>query len=159
MTLFGGLPENVERDLHELQQDARGIRDYLREIAFLLRLAVVGIPATGAHISQVGGNKMITGVPLGGTGTFKATLTPPGGQLQRGSTPQWATGDASVTLTPSSDGMQVDAAVASTETLTSFGLTFSAVGSDGNPFTASTSVPILAAAVVPATGATIDQIA
>jgi len=161
MALFDlNLPDGIVRILHQLQQDVADIAGSVREIAFLLRLAVVGIPAERIRITQIGGKKnMITGVPLGGAGTFAVTPIPPNGKLQTGSVPQWTTGDTSVTLTPAADGLSCVANVAAGETLPSFGLTCTATSSDGTPLTATVSVPILAAVVVPATALSIDQIA
>lgn len=153
------LPENVERDIHHIAQDLDALKSEFREIASLLRLFVVGIPTKGLRITQlIGGKDMsVTGVPLGGSGTFRVSPVPSNGQLS--SVPQWTTGDASVTLAPAADGLTCVATVASTETLTSFGLTVSAVSSDGAQLSQTTSVPVLAATPVPATGLQIDQIA
>jgi len=148
------LSDHDRKELHE----AVG---FLREIASLLRQLVIeeSRPATRAFIEQLGGLFMITGVQVGGTGKFQATFN---GALQAGAIPQWRTGDASVTLTPATDGLTCEVAVGAGETLPSFGLTVSGVASDGNPVTATVSVPVLPATPpppAPATSVTIDQIA
>jgi hypothetical protein len=160
MSLFDlRLPDHVERDIHSIAQSLRDIVGEAREFVSLFRLFVVRTPVSEVHISQVSGGKMgvITGVPVGGTGHFVATPIPANGQFQAGSVPRWSTGDPSVTLTPSTDGLSVDANVSATETLPSFGLTFDGVSSNGNAINKTVTVPILAAAPVPATDVDITQ--
>lgn len=112
------------------------------------------------RISQLqGGIEMaITGVVLGGQGSFQETPLPPGSQLPSGITPVWSTTDTSVTLTPSSDGTTCGAAVAATDTNTSFPLTVTASAAlpDGTTPISTVTVPILPP---PVTGFQIDQTA
>jgi hypothetical protein len=147
-------------DLHLSDRDREELHDIvesLREITSLLRRAVLGISATTGTITQIGiGEPMIIGVKVGLSGTFQVTWN---GAIKQGST-TWKTGDPSVTLTASPDGdtTKVIATVATGETLPSFGLTASAVSSDGSTITSDASIPVLAN-VPPATGGTIDQLA
>lgn len=96
----------------------------------------------------------ITGVKLGGSGTFSAT--PVGGTLPPGVVPVWSTSDSLVTLTPAADGLSCQAAVASTDTNPSFPLTVQATLPDGTQPSGTATVPILPSEV---TGFTIDQTA
>jgi hypothetical protein len=112
------------------------------------------------EIKQIGGSGMaITGIVLGATGTFTETPSPAGGALQAGNIPVWTSDDTLTTLTPSADGSSVAVATSTSDTATSFNLTVSGVASDGTAITSSVNVPLLPAAVVPATGFTINQTA
>lgn len=111
--------------------------------------------AKSFEIKQIGGSGMaITGIVLGATGTFTGT---PNGALQAGNIPVWTADDPNVALTPSPAGTGVAAATSTTDTATSFNLTESGVASDGTPISSTVNVPLLPAAVVPATGFDIEQ--
>lgn len=98
----------------------------------------------------------ITGVKVGGAGTFTETPLPAGATLPAGVIPVWSTTDTLVTLTPSTDGTSVVANVGATDTNPSFPLTVTATLPDGTTPTATVTVPILAQEV---TGFQIDQTA
>ena len=68
---------------------------------------------------------MITGVPVGGSGTFQESVVPTNAALPAGAsiTITWTVDDPLVTLAPSADGTSVVASVAATDTSTSFNLT------------------------------------
>jgi hypothetical protein len=146
------LPESVRHDIHE-------IRECLCKIARLFEQFVLH-PATGLQLAQIiGGSTMpITGVQAGATGVFQETPQPVGGALQAGAVPVWTVDDPTVTLTPSTDGTQVAAAVPATSTAASFNLTATTTSSNGSTITGTANVPVLPAAVTPATSLQIDQL-
>jgi hypothetical protein len=76
------------------------------------------------QISQLG-ETMITGVPVGGSGTFVESFVPSNAALPAGAvlSVTWTVDDPLVTLAPSADGTSVVASVAATDTATSFNLT------------------------------------
>jgi hypothetical protein len=139
----------------------REIAVSLRNIAFCLCKLVLPSPALGFKIQQQaeGESMAITGVPVGGTGTFVAVTAPPGSALQAGSIPVWTVDDTLVSITPSADGFSVNASVGAADTAASFNLTISGVSSNGSAISTVTNVPILPAAVVPATGFAVNQTA
>lgn len=149
------------RLLREIREQQKCDHNLLEEILRLEKEILHFVkprPAQGFSISQKGASNMaITGVPLGGTGTFTETPTPAGGQLQAGNIPVWTVDDTLVTLTPSADGTSVTCAVDPSDTGTSFNLTCSGVASDGTAISTAANVPILAAVPPPATGFEIDQ--
>jgi hypothetical protein len=71
------------------------------------------------------GKHMITGVPVGGSGTFQESFVPSNAALPAGAvlSVTWTVDDPNVTLAPSSDGSSVVASVAASDTATSFNLT------------------------------------
>ena len=94
------------------------------------------------------GETMITGVPVGGSGTFQESFVPTNAAMPAGSvlSVTWTVDDPLVTLTPSADGTSVVASVDIKDTATSFNLT--AVGNSAVFFPAAigsgpVSVPIL----------------
>jgi hypothetical protein len=102
---------------------------HLREIAFCLcdiaktlRQLIPPKP-TSLQISQ--GGFMITGVPVGGSGTFVESFVPSNSALPAGAvlSVTWTVDDPLVTLAPSADGTSVVASVAASDTATSFNLT------------------------------------
>lgn len=103
------------------------------------------------------------GVALGTTGYFSASTLPLASKLKLGTAPSFTTGDTSVTLSASPDGdpFKVAAAVALTETLTSFGITVSGTSLDGTAISSNFSIPVLPAGTtggVPATAFDLIQI-
>jgi hypothetical protein len=98
----------------------------------------------------------ITGVPLGGQGTFVETPLPTGDSLPAGVIPVWTCPDNLVTLTPSSDGTSCVALVDASDTNTNFALTVSATLPDGTKPASTVNVPILPGEV---DGFTINQTA
>jgi hypothetical protein len=113
------------------------------------------------EIKQIGGNGMATpgiiGIVLGAVGTFTEVPAPVGGALQAGAIPTWTSDDTLTALTPSTDGTSVSVATSTSDTATSFNLTVSGVNSAGTAISTSVNVPLLPAAVTPATGFTITQ--
>jgi hypothetical protein len=97
------------------------IEHVLREILELLERVFRPI---ALQILQLG-DTMITGVPVGGSGTFVESFVPSNAALPAGAvlTVTWTSDDPNVTLAPSADGTQVVASVAATDTATSFNLT------------------------------------
>jgi hypothetical protein len=133
---------------------------FLHEIAMCVCKLVVPLPAKGFKISQLGGQGMaITGIPIGGMGSFKAVTDPPESALQAGNIPVWTSDDPLSSLTPSADGLSVNVAVANTDTGTSLNLTISGIASDGTAISTVTNVPLLPAAVTPAKGFVVSQTA
>lgn len=68
---------------------------------------------------------MITGVQVGGSGTFQESFVPTNAALPAGQqlSVTWTVDDPLVTLAPSADGTSVVASVDPTDTATSFNLT------------------------------------
>jgi hypothetical protein len=139
----------------------REIAVSLRNIAFCICRLVLPSPATGFKIQQQaeGESMAITGVPVGGTGTFVAVTDPPGSALQAGNIPAWTVDDTLVSITPSADGFSVNASVGAADTAASFNLTISGVSSNGSAISTVTNVPILPGVAVPATGFVVNQTA
>lgn len=106
---------------------------------------------------------MITGVPLGGSGTFVESFIPTNAALPAGQvlSVTWTVDDPNVTLAPSADGTSVVASVAATDTATSFNLT--ATGTSAalpGPITSgAVNVPILPAAAPLPTSLAVNQTA
>lgn len=98
----------------------------------------------------------ITGVKVGGQGTFTATPLPPGATLPQGVVPTWQASDPSVQLTPAADGLSTVAAVPAGATITSFDLSVAATLPDGSTPSGKVTVPVLSADV---TSFQIDQTA
>jgi hypothetical protein len=71
------------------------------------------------------GGKMITGVPVGGSGTFVESFVPTNAALPVGAVLSvvWTVDDPLVTLAPSADGTSVVASVGATDTAAAFNLT------------------------------------
>lgn len=107
---------------YEENRRLRHIEEVLERIEHLLRRLVHPLPVS-LKISQ-GGN-MITGVPVGGSGTFQESFVPTNAALPAGAsiTITWTVDDPLVTLAPSADGTSVVATVDPTDTATSFNLT------------------------------------
>lgn len=85
---------------------------------------------------------MITGVPVGGSGTFQEGLIPTNAALPNGASLSitWTVDDPNVSLAPSADGTSVVASVDPSDTATSFNLT--ATGNSAALPAAITSGPI-----------------
>jgi hypothetical protein len=116
--------------------------------------------ATSLNVFQIiGGNIMaILGIQKGAVGQFTGVPFPAGSSLQAGSVPTWSADDPNVTLTPSADGSAVAVQTSATDTASSFNLTQNAVSSSGASITSGpVNVPLLSAAVVPATAMTVNQ--
>jgi hypothetical protein len=109
-------------------------------------------PITNVRIFQRKGAKLmaITGITVGGQGTFQVEPVPSTASLPQGVTPQWTASDPSISLAASSDGTSVVASVPAGSTLTTFNLTV-VVGS----FQDTVPVPV----ITPLTGVTITQTA
>jgi len=149
-----GRNKTEQKELHVEREILEALECICRELS-LIREGLFPA-ATGFQIFQGEKGMPITGIVKGATGTFTETPTPAGGQLQAGSIPQWSSDDSLTTLTPSADGTAVSVATSATDPATSFNLTVTGVSSDGTKITATVNVP-LTAAVVPATGFTINQ--
>jgi hypothetical protein len=138
----------------------RQILHKLEEIAQLLTHQ--GKAATSVRIIQIGGS-MPTNLSIapGSTGTF---LGVPNGAVQAGSLPVWTTNDPNAVPTPNltadPTGNTVGVAVAATDTLASFVLTYTGVNSATPPatFSGSVTVTITPATPVPATAVVITQL-
>jgi hypothetical protein len=99
----------------------------------------------------------IVGTPLGGTSTFGLEPVGANGQpglLQAGNIPAYTVDDPNVALTPSADGSSVAAAVAATDTATSYNVTVSGINSLVVAISFTFNVPILPAVVPPEQPAT-----
>lgn len=107
----------LRREVHELQHRVNRLE---RELYHLLHPHHL---PTSLTILQ--GGTMITGVPVGGSGTFQESFVPTNAALPAGAsiTITWTVDDSNVTLAPSADGTSVVASVAATDTATSFNLT------------------------------------
>lgn len=88
----------------------------------LKRLPAIHLPI-GLAITQ--GGSMITGVQVGGSGTFVESFVPTNAALPAGAvlSVTWTVDDPLVTLAPSADGSSVVATVDPTDKATSFNLT------------------------------------
>lgn len=138
----------------------------LREIHRLLRKLVAELELPSAlAITQIDGgdNDMITGVQVGGSGTFQESFVPTNAALPAGATLSvtWTVDDPKVTLAPSPDGTSVVATVDPSDTATSFNLT--ATGTSAalpGPITSgAVNVPILPTPAPLPTSLSVDQIA
>jgi uncharacterized protein YejL (UPF0352 family) len=92
------------------------------------------------------GGNMVTGIQIGGSGTFQESFVPTNAALPAGQALSvvWTADDPLVTLAPSADGTSVVASVPATDTATSFNLT--ATGTSAalpSPITGTVNVPIL----------------
>ena len=111
------------------------------------------------HLRQLKGGKPmpITGVAAGATGTFQISLVPPTGvPLQSG--PVVAVDDSLVTITQPDSTLTFTAAVAASDTGTSFNLTITGVNGAGTPLSHVFNVPILPAPPVQVTDFGLDQL-
>jgi len=135
----------LEHILHEV----RSIRHFQQSVKEL-------------KISQFSGGfaMPITGVPVGGTGTFQESGLPAGSVFPTGTSFAWTSSDtANTTLTPSTDGTQVAVAVGSGATVGG-STTLSCVATlpGGGTVSGSATVPYLPAAVTVPTSIQIDQL-
>ena len=170
------IPANRTRDDRPADRDSPHYRR--DEEIFLLRriLSVLQrIAGDAEHLPRglvigqldiFGGSVMaITGVPVGGQGTFGETPQPPGSAFPTGTTFTWTSSDtANTSLTPSTDGTKVAMGVAAGATVgSSTVLTCSAQmpavgGTTPPPVTGSGTVPYMPAVVPTPTSMSIDQI-
>lgn len=115
------------------------------------------------QISDEGEIAMITGVAIGGKGTFVESFVPSNAALPAGAvlTVTWTADDPLVTLVPSSDGTSVVASVAATDTAKAFNLTAAGISTAlPGPITSGpVSVPILPAPPPLPTSLAINQTA
>ena len=151
--------DRIEAKLRHVLGELFEIRRREKEIARILRQLVLNESATGFVIFQEEGEliHMITGVPLGGSGSFSAT---PNGALQSGNVPSWTASDPAAVLTPSADGLSCGVAIPAADTTTSFTLIVSGVNSAGTSISStSANIPVLPAVPVPATAFDIEQTA
>jgi len=126
---------------------------------------------TGVEIIQLtGGTMSITGINVGGSGTFEADPVPSTSTFPAGTVNTWTADDPSITITPANpadpEDTQVIVTVPSTDTNTSFNLTVSAQMPPATPggtppaaLTNTVSVPIIPAPPQPPTGVVINQVA
>jgi hypothetical protein len=137
--MFGHGNEETNRRLHHIEEVLEDIRHLLRQFVHPHHLP------TSLQISQ-GGN-MITGVPVGGSGTFQESFVPTNAALPAGAsiTITWTVDDPLVTLAPSADGTSVVASVDPTDAAKAFNLTATGTSTAlPAPITSGpTSVPIL----------------
>jgi hypothetical protein len=174
------MPSMSHRDhelFEEVQRLARifeGMAESLWGIDFSLQQiagATPNKPQWAVKISQGGFNMAITGIPVGGQGTFEADAilngTADAAGFPAGSVDVWTVDDALVTLGPDSgpNNSQVVASVAATDTAASFNLTVSvqmptpAGGTAPAPLVMTVNVPITPGAVPVPTGVAITQVA
>jgi len=98
----------------------------------------------------------INGVPVGGTGTFQIGLVPPNGvPLQSG--PTVSADDTNVTLGPVGSDLSFTAAVAASDTGTSFNITVMGVNGVGTSISHVFNIPILAPPPVQVTDFSLNQ--
>ena len=128
--------------------------------------------STGFGLNQIQGGSMaakakgvLTGVPVGGSGTFQESPLPVGSAgLQTGTVPSYSVDDPLVTLSASPDGdpTKVVASVGAGDTGTSFNMTVSGTNTLGNPISSVFNIAILPAVTpppVPSTGFDLNQLA
>jgi hypothetical protein len=111
----------------------------------------------------------ITGINVGGSGTFEADPIPDTSVFPAGTVDTWTADDPSIVITPNDPTDPVDTrvvvSVPAGSTLTTFNLSVSVQmppDSSGNtpaPLTTSVAVPVIAAPPPPPTGVSINQIA
>ena len=111
----------------------------------------------------------ITGINVGGNGTFEADPVPTGTTFPSGTVDTWTADDPSITITPANPAdptdTQVVVGVPAGSTLTTFNLSVSvqmppdSSGTAPAPFTSTVAVPVIAAPPPPPTGVVINQVA
>src|SRR6266851_3379061 len=125
--------KELDRILHEIRE----IKHFLETVREL-------------KISQISGGiaMAITGVPVGGSGTFQESGLPVGSIFPTGTTFAWSSSDtANTALTPSADGTQVAMAVGAGATVGgATSLSCVATLPDASTVSGSASVPYLAGA-------------
>jgi len=134
--------------LEHILREVRGIRHFLESVKEIKIFQVLG------------GMMPITGVPVGGSGTFQESGLPAGSVFPAGTTFVWSSSDtANTALTPSTDGTQVAMAVGAGATVGG-STTLSCVATlpGGGTVTGSASVPYLPGAVTTPTSIQIDQL-
>src|SRR5215472_4770996 len=138
----------IRGELHCIREEMRWLQYIQKELACICK-SVTPPQVIGFELRQLlGGVFMpITGVQVGGSGTFQIGFVPPNGvPLQSGPTAT-VTDDSNVTLgpvgTPSPN--QFVATVASTDTNTQFTIQIDGVNGAGTAISAQFVVPIIAA--------------
>jgi hypothetical protein len=110
----------------------------------------------------------ITGINVGGSGTFQANPVPDTSVFPAGTVNTWTASDPSITLAPANplDPSEADvtASVPAGSTLTSFTLSVStqmpadSTGTVPPPLTDTATIPVIAAPPPPPTGVSISQV-
>lgn len=101
----------------------------------------------------------ITGVPVGGSGTFTETPVPAGSAFPAGTAMLWASSDPLLTLVPSADGTSVVATL-DPSAIVGGSATLTFTGTSGSQSaTGSVTVPYLSAVIPFPTSVTINQVA
>jgi hypothetical protein len=152
----------IWNELHQIRNEMRWLEHIHRELECICK-ALAPPQIIGFELRQLSGGifMAITGVQVGGSGTFQIGFVPPNGvPLQSGPTVT-VTDDSNVTLgpvgTPSPN--QFVATVASTDTSTQFTVQVDGVNGAGTAISAQFVIPIIAAPPPQITDFTLDQVA
>lgn len=102
-----------------------GDSDLKKLLHEIIRLLYRLLQPQALKITQRGSHHMITGVQVGGSGTFVESYVPSNAALPPGASIviTWTVDDTLVTLAPSADGTSVVATVDPSDTAASFNLT------------------------------------
>src|ERR1700690_2592303 len=149
-------PNKLPHIEHTEHQELAELRRIRHDLDLLVSVLVHHIPPqTGFTIYQ-GDHMSITGIVVGATGTFAATVLPAGAVIPAGSVPVWTTSDTSNTsLTPSADGMSV--AVATSAAAPVGGSFILTITNQDGTFPTPVTVPYLPAAPPAQTGFEVEQ--
>ena len=141
-------------DAHYIREELRCICEQLKRLNEFFRAAQT------LDLTQQGENMgVIKGILPGATGIFDLSTLPVGSSLQAGSIPTYTSDNSTdvSALVPSADGMSFSVQAAAAPVATSFNVTANAVSSSGAALTQAFNIPLLPAAVVPATGLDLNQ--
>jgi hypothetical protein len=137
----------IREELHCFCEQLKRLNDFLRA-------------AQNLDLTQQGETMgVIKGILPGATGIFDLSTLPVGSSLQKGSIPTYAsdnTTDVSA-LVPAADGMSFSVTAGAAPVATSFNVTATAISSSGATLTHVFNIPLLPAAVVPATDLDLNQ--
>jgi hypothetical protein len=151
-----------QQEIHLLQAILSSVNRSVilsEEILAILEKAFAVHSFNLSQVQQGGALMPITGVPVGGSGTFQETPDPPGSTLV--GNPTFTSDHPEVTLSPSPDAdpTKVVATASSTAVAGSaFNLTVSGTNTLGTAISTVFSVPILPAVPPVATGFTLTQL-
>jgi hypothetical protein len=148
-----------QQEIHLLQAILASINRSViisEEILVILEKAFAVHSFNLSQVQQGGALMPITGVPVGGSGTFQETPDPPGSTLV--GAPSFSSDHPEVVLSPAPDPTMIIATASSTAVPgATFNLTVSGTNTLNAPISTVFSIPIIPAVVV-ATGFTLNQI-
>ncbi len=159
---IAGELKGIRQELHKLREDTYWLKYIHQELACICK-ALAPPQIISFNLSQLskGVPMAITGITVGGSGTFQIGFVPPNGvPLQTGPTVT-VTDDTNVTLGPVGTPApnQFVATVASTDTATQFTVQVDGVNGAGAAVSAQFVIPIIAAPPPQINDFSLDQIA